>query len=210
MTQHPTRYTKHPYIFDVFEIGSVAPLDVSVVPGWPPDWSSVRGSAFSLKPYSALLRLWRYALFISHVQVHEKLVDNCMDGCMDECVHDGGLPPAVRCGRWAGGLPPAVRCGRWTGGLPPAVRRGRWTGSSDEQESGTHISHLKRVHLPSDQPTQHRCGLRHGVYPKWVGSCRTQGLSRVGWVVSDTGYIPSGMGHVGHRVYPEWDGSCRT
>eukprot|EP00955_Chlamydomonas_euryale_P078006 363067-Chlamydomonas_euryale.AAC.3 len=28
--------------------------------------------------------------------------------------------------------------------------------------------------------------------------------------MSDIGYIPSGMGHVGHRVYSERVGSCRT
>eukprot|EP00955_Chlamydomonas_euryale_P076048 362535-Chlamydomonas_euryale.AAC.6 len=49
------------------------PFGPSVISGWPPD-CLLRGNASFLKPYAALLRLWRYAFFVNHVQVHKTFV----------------------------------------------------------------------------------------------------------------------------------------
>eukprot|EP00955_Chlamydomonas_euryale_P075646 362393-Chlamydomonas_euryale.AAC.4 len=40
--------------------------------GWPPDWSLLRSFALSFKPYLAVLRLWRYALFLISTPVNER------------------------------------------------------------------------------------------------------------------------------------------
>eukprot|EP00955_Chlamydomonas_euryale_P015740 168375-Chlamydomonas_euryale.AAC.3 len=60
--------TRH---FALLNIVSVVPLGISVVSGWPPDWSLLRGA---FKPHETLSCLWRYALFFNHVQVHEMFV----------------------------------------------------------------------------------------------------------------------------------------
>eukprot|EP00955_Chlamydomonas_euryale_P019305 205815-Chlamydomonas_euryale.AAC.1 len=64
----------HPLPMLTLRIGSVVPFGSSVVSGWPPDWSLLRGAAVSFKRYAALLCLWRYAFFFDNVQVYETFV----------------------------------------------------------------------------------------------------------------------------------------
>eukprot|EP00955_Chlamydomonas_euryale_P006013 64243-Chlamydomonas_euryale.AAC.1 len=70
--------------FILLEITSVVVFGSTVVSAWLPDWSLLRGAAYP-KPYSDLIRFWRYAFFMCK-STRRSCKTGWMHGWMDVCV----------------------------------------------------------------------------------------------------------------------------